>query len=92
MSLELPKGTETKKIAAWESIAASILLFFMVVYKSLQIYGVPQPGVNVLPTSVNKFVTNVMGEHALSHVALYFVIFALVFSSSIMGYFYNDSQ
>ena len=92
MSLEAPKGTEMKKIAAWESITASVLLFFMTVYKFLQIYRDPQPMSSILPASLNKIVVYVMGEHAISHAVLYLVVFTLVFSSAIMGYFYNENK
>lgn len=92
MSLEKPRGTEIQKIAAWEAIAASIILFFMTMYKFSQIYSNSQPMAGMLPANFNKVIENVMGEHKLAHAGLYLVIFLLVFSSAIMGYFYDDSK
>jgi hypothetical protein len=92
MSFEKPRGSEIQKFAAWEAITASIILFFMTAYKFLQIRYGSQPGASMLPTIINKVIVSVMGENELAHASLYLVVFVLVFSSAIMGYFYNDNK
>jgi hypothetical protein len=91
MSHETQKETKMQKIAKWEIVTASILLLFMTIYKfSQEVYG-PQPGSSILPASINKVIASVMGENELVHAGLYLVIFLLVFSSAIMGYFYENN-
>lgn len=92
MSLVNPSGTVMKKAAAWELITASIILFFMIMYKSVQMYFKSQPGSGILPYSVNKFISKLMGENEYMHLGVYLVIFILVFSSAIMGFFYNEDK
>lgn len=94
MSLKTPEGTDLKKAAAWETIVASILLGIMIIYKCIQLnFDTKQVSLGYEPLS--KFVATVMGENKngpIYHIILYVVLFILVFSSSIMGFFYEDNQ
>lgn len=92
MRVEEPKGPPTKVASAWMAISASIILFFMVVIKTLgrrkfpYIPGLPE---NVI-TGSNDLIF--MKESSNSHYFIYFLLFALVFISAFLGFFYKDDE
>ncbi len=84
MLYHLPPDQPTKQAAAWELIVASIILALMVAFKLLE------RSKSSLIDKVPSMIKGLMGENQTAHLALYVVLFVLVFSSAIMGFFYED--
>ena len=86
MSLSEPNESQPKTASAWMLIVASIILFFMAVYK-LSPISAPK---FIQDFSIMNSVKAVMGENTMYHGILYIVLFTLVFLSAIMGFFYKE--
>jgi hypothetical protein len=73
----LPNGSSFKQAAAWELVVASIILFVMVCLRG---YSIDR---SITINSPMGFFKNLMIEKAWPHAFLYFILFALVFSSTL---------
>jgi hypothetical protein len=73
MSAHLPTGSQFKQAAAWELIVASVILFVMIVLRVMisKNWRIP------------SLLSNVMNEDSKMHLALYVLLFVLVFSSAL---------
>lgn len=85
MSFSEPNESQSKTASAWMLIVASVILFFMAVYKLI-----PVSAPSFVPGKIVDGLRAVMGENTLSHGLLYVMLFALVFSSAILGFFYKE--
>jgi len=86
VTAHLPSGGTYQNAAAWMLVAASIILFVMLIVRSLMSYKKLLGGGYWEPTSipfVGRGLGYLMDERGPGHLILYFVLFALVFSSAM---------
>lgn len=87
MSFGEPNESQTKISSAWILIVVSIILFFMTMFKL-----VPMNIPTFVPSSLTRLIRSVMGENSMYHGILYLILFVLVFSSAILGFFYKEDK
>lgn len=78
-----------QQAASWELVVASILLFILVVVRGLIMAGIMKASTETATGSyVAKFFRGLKnmftGESSRLHFALYFIIFALVLSATVL--------